>query len=220
MVRLLPILLIVLTAAGCIDHLSLDDRPCPCTSGWKCCYYDICVPESTICEAGQPCSLGCDDGQYCFLDTCEVCDDNHHCGLECKDCAISTQNWACVQGACGCRVDQDCPGVYQCIDGKCDLPGVDGGPDAGMTDGGGTDGGPTDAGGDGGGTDGGGDPGVTCNNNRNCGPGCVDCTRGAGNWACVGGRCGCRDDTDCQPNQVCEDSTCLPDGPSGLDGGT
>lgn len=242
-IRLRPLLLaLLITASGCVEKLSIEYRPCPCLDGYQCCgQTSICIPINEICPGGLPCSPYCERGQYCHEDTCQQCYDNKHCGIQCVDCTDQLENWACVQGSCGCRVREDCPGRLECLNGVCGIEQPDGGPpdggsgDAGGDTGSGSDGGGFDAGGDmgydagydagegdagptdggqsdaeDGGTTDGDDGGPVCytNNNKNCGPGCTDCTRQEENWACVNGRCGCLDQADCPPDLVCEYSLC------------
>jgi hypothetical protein len=55
--KLLPLFALVLALAspGCVDSLSEESRPCPCTDGWTCCAStQRCVADGTACPAQTP----------------------------------------------------------------------------------------------------------------------------------------------------------------------
>jgi hypothetical protein len=172
------------------------------------------------CNEGTTC--GCLDRADCLGDLCCV---DGECSSQCLP------GYCCEEGECRYCSDHD--GSEGDAGHDAGLPGdedgshSDGSPgdDGGMTDGGpgdGDDGGPED-GDDGGpedgddagipdaGDDGQEDAGIMChvNNNVNCGLDCTDCTQLEGNWACVDGRCGCRDQADCLPDQDCTNHRCV-----------
>jgi hypothetical protein len=204
--------LALFSAVACVDPVPLENRPCPCVSGWKCCRADyMCAPEDQICPGGATCTDvdSCEQGQICFAGICYVCDRNRYCGMDCTDCTAFFSDTACVEGRCGCRSEADCSPTRVCVDNACQTPGK---PDGGTGDGGMSDGSSPDAG-DGGG----GDTGPYCPppwNNKLCGYSCTDCTRQGSNWACRNGRCGCYADADCPHGQTCQGGSC-----TGKDGG-
>ena len=198
--------LLVSSVSGCVEKLSLEDRACPCLDGWKCCEGSgICMPDELSCKEA-PCTPRCSQGLYCYLQSCEKCDDNRHCGPDCVDCTGQLSDWACVGDRCGCRDDRDCPGELNCIDGVCFSFTVrpDGGIDAGSGDGGSGDGG---------------DAMIECGyNSKGCGHDCKDCTENSYNWTCVDGRCGCLGSNDCPPDMRCISSRCVQLTDGGVDG--
>jgi hypothetical protein len=49
---LLPLGVVAIAHAHCGGTVSLEKRPCPCTTGWTCCNQaQICVPQGTACPA-------------------------------------------------------------------------------------------------------------------------------------------------------------------------
>jgi hypothetical protein len=203
--------LTLFAAPACVDPIPLDDHPCPCVSGWKCCRTNLrCAPNDQICPGGAPCSIGCEEGQICFAGICYVCDRNRYCGIDCTDCTSLYSNTACVEGRCGCRSEADCSPTKVCQNSSCQTPGE---PDGGVDDGG-SDGAASDGGG--------GDTGPYCNRpwtNKRCGYSCTDCTAQESDWACNNDRCGCYHDADCAAGQTCTGSSCTPSDDSGRDGG-
>ena len=127
--RLLEVLLWAMvpwTCGSCVETVPLEGRPCPCTPGWKCCPGDNrCLPQDQECTAPLTCTLDCSPGMFCFRmdasaeDLCFGCDNNKKCGLGCEDCTSLERDWACTEGACGCRKDADCPVSQRCKNGKC-----------------------------------------------------------------------------------------------------
>lgn len=210
------ICLALFSTVACVDPVPLENRPCPCFSGWKCCQANhICSPNNQICPGGAPCIDECEEGQLCFAGICYICDRNRYCGLACIDCTKSSSDTACVEGRCGCRSEADCSPTRVCVDNACQIPGKPDGGDGGMSDGSSSDGG--DGGGDAAAQDGGGDTGPYCPRpwtNKRCGYSCTDCTKQDSNWACTNGRCGCYADSDCPPGQTCQGNSCV-----GKDGG-
>ncbi len=184
---------------SCVDQLSLENRSCPCVDGWKCCEGSgICMPQELSCKEA-PCTPGCHHGEYCYLQSCQECDDNRHCGPDCVDCNSLQSDWACLGDHCGCRDDRDCPGHLNCIEGVCLSFSAQ-----------------QDGGTDDGGSDDGGDGSVKCGyNSKGCGQDCKDCTENQFNWTCVDGQCGCLGANDCPPDMACLSSRCV----SGYDGG-
>ena len=183
---------------GCVEQLSLDNRPCPCMDGWKCCEGSgTCMPDELSCKEA-PCTPRCDFGQYCYLQSCQRCDDNRHCGPDCIDCNSQVSDWACLGNTCGCRDDRDCPGELSCLDSVCFSMTAP--PDGGTEDAGSGDGGSGD----------GGDGTVECGyNSKGCGQECKDCTENTYDWTCVDGRCGCLGSNDCPPDMMCVSNRCV-----------
>lgn len=192
----------------CVDQLSLENRACPCLDGWKCCEVSgTCMPNELSCKEA-PCSPRCDTGEYCYLQSCQECDDNRHCGPDCVNCNDQVSDWACLGDHCGCRDERDCPGGLDCINGVCFTMSIS--PDAGVGDGGSEDGGTGD----------GGDGTDECGyNSKCCGNDRKDCTELSYNWTCVEGRCGCLASNDCPPDMRCVSYGCVQVTDGGLDGG-
>jgi hypothetical protein len=46
--RLVPLLLLLATAAACVPPVPEAQRSCPCTDGWSCCA-GVCLPEGDVC---------------------------------------------------------------------------------------------------------------------------------------------------------------------------
>lgn len=56
--------LVLALSSGCVDSLSEESRPCPCTAGWTCCAStQTCVADGTACPAPTPGKEGDDPAQ-------------------------------------------------------------------------------------------------------------------------------------------------------------
>jgi hypothetical protein len=188
--KLLAILLLLTipgTWGSCVTPVSLEGRPCPCAPGWQCCPGDnLCIPQDQACASPKGCSLACSPGTFCFRmdasaeEQCFGCDNNKKCGLGCEDCTRLERDWACTEGACGCRKDADCPVFERCRDGKC-APLLMAIPNPKCT-----------------------------NNKRCGEACVDCTVQGSDWACVGSSSCGCLDNSDCLPSQTCQSSVCAP----------
>src|SRR3989339_210989 len=101
---LLPALtgMITLISAACVDNIPLENRPCPCATGWKCCSNQLCIPEEESCFALFPdSSNGTGDGPVIATDG----------GIPDPDACVPTGPEVCgdsIDNDCNNQIDENC----------------------------------------------------------------------------------------------------------------
>jgi hypothetical protein len=119
-----PAVVLALAALGCVDTAGLDDRPCPCVGGFKCCdRTQDCVPPGQLAAMSCEIDGGVDGARDAAPDAAAdliadvVADLNADRGPP-LDMTLPS-DMACVTGPGACCSDQDCPQCGSCSAGKC-----------------------------------------------------------------------------------------------------